>query len=246
MNMTPQNTKIDHLRSNCTLVAAREVTGKSDEEIIAAFLARGYKWNKGTHASVYINAIRDLGFTVERTVVAKEGEKDRLKFTGRTNMWGNEVYRYERAALTVGAFAKKHKRGTFVVSDGGHAFVIRDGIVVDPNLERRGAMRRRKLVDAYKVVDAAPSRKLVETRLKRNADPYVKFAPVRGKLRPAEALARHFYLKKAFGDGAVREFGKPVIPVKVRLSEIVANTPYTRGDAAWDIRRGRLIVEAAQ
>lgn len=237
----PSTTKIDSLLRNCTLVAVREVTGKSDEEILRAFLARGYEWNRGTRMDQYEGATNDLGFKTKRVSVWKTendspefSEKYKTVDTGRVSMWGHRIVMTIRQTLTVGSFGRRYKKGTFVVSDGGHAFVIRDGVVVDTNLESRGQMRRRKLVAAFEVINPAPSRKLVATRLKRNSDPVVKFSPL-GKTKQVRQVERD--ARRVAWELATNE----QLP-GVRLSQITSRTGYTRYDAAWDVRRGRLII----
>jgi hypothetical protein len=219
---TNSPTQIDGLRRNCTLVAVRDVTGADDLTIIKEFLARGWKPHRGAHEYQYMGVVRALGFTVEEVDTY-------LQCRGHIRGWRRRAACY----MSLGVFCRTFKEGAYVVHNRYHAFVIRDGHVVDPNFGNKRMMRRR-IVGAFRVLNAAPSRHVdVEARkLRRNSDPMVSFAArsVRRKGTKSWRIEMNALLY-AHNKGGV-----------VLLSDLTKAVPeYTRSFAAWDIQRGRLV-----
>lgn len=213
---------IDQLANNCTLVAVRELTGASDEDVIQAFLAHGYVRGRGTHSCTYLNALRDLG------LVALEVD---VKIEGRS-AWNDR--------MTLGMFCRTYTRGVYLVKVSHHAFVVRDGIVVDPNVS--GKKLRRRVIQAWSVPGAAASRYLAKNahKIKRGSDPLVYFhGPSHrhsGNSLRKENQAGLYIIQH--GEWTETPHG---LLKTVRLSEILSNTDYDRRDVAFDLKRGRLV-----
>lgn len=221
--MTEKPTKIDGIYNNCTLVAIRELTGRADQEIIDEMLRQKWTPGQGALDSQYTRALRNLGCDL--------GEKRYLALEGRTV--GVRAPTHKRPTLA--QFCRVHSDGVWLVSTGSHAFVVRDGRVVDPNLDHTLGARRR-ILRAWEVKNPAPSQYLRKRPLSLEGDPMVRFHGRHHRRVGSKSYVREYsalcYLRDTHGD-----YRKPV-----RLSEILEKTFYTEADAKWDVRRGRLVV----
>jgi hypothetical protein len=139
---------IMQFRNNCTLVAIREITGRSDDAVLAAVRKHGYKDNQGMYANDYMNAAKDLGI--------KFGEmKSTLNFA-KANSSTASYMTVKRP--TLGVVASQLKKGTYLVRTHRHVLVVRDGKVVDTNWNKPSL--RRETFDYVEVLNAhAPEKK---------------------------------------------------------------------------------------
>ena len=128
--------KIDNFTNNCTLIAVREVTRLSDEEILTAFRKVGYVDNKGMRNSQWTKAAQMLGCKLSKV-------DNRYDKVGQS--W--------RERMTLAMFCREYPYGTYFVSVSGHALVIRDGKIIDHNYGMTWSPSR-KVVFAHRVVNA--------------------------------------------------------------------------------------------
>ena len=164
---------IDGFRNNCTLVAVREVCGRNDEEILAAFRRHGYRDNHGMYPEKYHAAAKELG--VEFGPV-----KYAIQIIPIASVEG-----YRRRPRTIFRVLKALPRGTFFVSTRGHVLVVRDGVVVDPNWKGRAAMGR-EVVSVVEVLNA----------VKKTVQGFIKVARPNVRRRTPAARLRWWKLQK--------------------------------------------------
>lgn len=143
---------IDSFSNNCTLVAARELTGLPDETILRVWREHGYQDHGGMWDRDWVPALRDLGLRLVQ------------KSTWRLNN--------RRAPHpTLAQFVSDHPEGVWIAGTSSHVMVVRDGRIVDPNYRRPGT--RRLIRRAWLVLNAAPprrgSRLVVASNPKRGA-----------------------------------------------------------------------------
>jgi hypothetical protein len=185
--------------NNCTLVAVKELTGRSDDDILTAFRNHGYIENDGCYAQTYLNALKELGYDPQ----------------GVRSFWG----------ATVKFFLKNCDRtATYLVRTSGHAFVIRKGVVVDPNYRRRGAARI--LRGAWLIPNAHEPEVGDRVRFVRS--------PWNAKRFGTKSYAR--YAKAHHYAGTMwDEYRK-----RPTAEELIANTEYTRADLKYDLDAGHV------
>lgn len=148
MTDAPVTRSIDH-RNNCCLVAARELSQRSEEEVAAAFLVSGWRPGEGCRETVWHPAMALLGLRANWGLTA-HGATTLRQFTreqGRSGDW----------ILVLGTKSRR----------ASHMIVVRDGRVVDPNMRRLGM--RRQVQGAYRVAGAVPAP--VGTRLRYAKQP---------------------------------------------------------------------------
>lgn len=196
--------KISDFNNNCTLVAVKEVTQMDDAVILEAFKRHGYVENKGMKHDAWTTAASELGMQLE--VIRTE-----------LNWYADGRYGY----MTLGQFIKANPVGVFFISVSRHAFVVRDGKVVDHNQRYRLGLRRE--VRRAKRVLNAPAIAAKETGgyVKVNIQP--RFAKRVGTASWQRYLNMTLFL--AHNATATPE-------------EIFANTDYTKADFAHDIKKG--------
>lgn len=122
--------QIDKFNNNCTLVAVREFSDATEDQILAAFRANDFIANRGMYHHKWIKAATDLGLRVSK-----------LSYQQINGM-------------TVAAFCKKFNEGDFFVTISGHALNIRDGRVIDTNT---GGKARARVRTAELVHNAKPA-----------------------------------------------------------------------------------------
>lgn len=234
--------KIEQFANNCTLVAVREVTGRSDEEIIRAFEEKGWKRGHGFATVRYVAIVKNVfGHSVKEVDTTIPGRKMLDSWVTYTDSWGDRRERFTRSyKMTLAMFSKNYPTGTYLITVPGHALVVRDGRVIDPNYSKVGMSRR--VISAFLIEDAAPSyyARSQVVPLGRGEDPLVRFVGVSQRsvsqdpyYRENEALLQFLRENDA---SWLRDNLKPV-----RLSTLIEKTRYLRRDAAWDILRGRLV-----
>lgn len=236
----PRTKSIEHFSSNCTLVATREVTGRPDREIIDEFLAAGWKPDHGFSTHKYMNIIRTkFGHEIEEVPTKVPGRS--WSSTTYVDQYGYERYRSSPAhRMTLSMFVEAYPTGTYMVAVTGHALVVRDGRVVDPNFRKVGMGRR--VVIAHLIKNPAPSHYIKHeiVPLQRGEDPLVAFVGVSQRSDSQDSYFRENEAVLQF----LRENDTPWLRdglKPVRLSTLIEKTRYLRRDAAWDILRGRLV-----
>src|SRR4249920_263076 len=118
--------KISDYRNNCVLVALKEVSGKDDADILRGVRQFGYRNNKGMYQSDYHRAAHVIGIQLGKPIYSYD-----LKLHQGT---------MEAKAATLTDVVKKFDKGVFIVTTSGHAFVLRNGVLVDRNFTRRPAL----------------------------------------------------------------------------------------------------------
>ena len=127
---------IGQYANNCVLVAIKEISGRSDEDILTAVRRYGYKENHGMHCENYDRAIKDLGIECGKRI----GMYEMMMTSGEERF----------TPITVSKILKRLQRGCWLVRTRGHLFVVRAGRLVDPNFRRRAALGRH-VVDIVEV-----------------------------------------------------------------------------------------------
>ena len=193
---------IAHKRNNCVLVALRELTGKPDAEIFAAVRKHGYRDNRGMYVENYFAAAKDLG----------------LKMTEEKRRWDLVPSGGDRGKMTLRDFVRAFPKGVFLVRTWGHALVVRDGAVVDPNWRRRAGLGR-GIVGAAEIFNAHRS------ELKGHV------VMVRPHIRRRTPGARERWAKVV---DLLRREGD------VTPERLLRETGFHKIDFEWDLKRGNL------
>lgn len=234
------NIKIEHFTNNCTLVAVKEVSGASDRVILDLFQKRGYIPHHGTRDVQYMGVLTDLGIRWEEV---KTGIDGRTNLVWGKTACGSSTLKWNSARfMTLKQFCVSNPEGVFVVRGNGHAWVVRDGRVIDPNVASQAKKKLSRRVEAaWRILNPASSTYAekvgAETyKLRRGDDPIVRFRYFstfrrKGtKCYDQELEARRYInLNNRSGQG-------------MKLSKITANTSYNRSIAAWDLKHGHLEV----
>lgn len=221
---------IDQYANNCTLVAVREISGRSDEEIIDGFLKKGWRPGRGAYTYQYYGVLSDLGIEMERVNTVIEG-RSAYVMTKATE-WEDGEYRANSSYyMTARQFAEAYPEGVYLVASSGHAFVVRDGVIVDPNLSNKRT--RQRIVSAMRIVNPAPSRYTFVKSKEITKDTRVRFEGVTRRRQTSKSFAKEvkaWYVARKTIDGIVT------------VGELTKGTGYTMDYAKWDIAKGRLVV----
>lgn len=230
---------IDRFRNNCTLVTVREACRKADAEILAAFRKRGYKDNYGCCTDVWLGAARDLGLQLNEIPFRTFRDRTKDRWEKRAMTWRNVNYSDDcpednfvsvlkrHWTTTVNKFCIDHPTGTFLIHVNAHAFVIRNGTILDPNVNRAGLTRYVR--GAWEVL---------------NAPEIAKKGTIRILVPPHKARRFHAGGKMT---RAHRIYTEMVEYVRanpfVTKENIFANLEYNRTDWNWDIKRSNIMEE---
>lgn len=218
---------IDDYANNCTLVAVREISGRADQDVMDAFLKRGWKPGRGTYPHQYEGAAKDLGIELERVSTEIAG-RDAYVMTKSTDWDGGRYKANSSYYMTAKQFAEAYPTGVYLVASNRHAFVIRDGVIVDPNLNNKRT--RQRIVNARRVLN--PATKSATTQLAEvNKDSVVRFATRTVRKTTSKSFRREASARVFAGGHSVR------------LGDLLQKTSYTIEDARWDVRKGVLVVE---
>lgn len=193
-------------RNNCVLVALKDVSGKTDAEIFAAVRKHGYRDDRGMYTENYHRAAADLGLFL-----------------------GSERHYWDLACvagstgprhITVRQCVKMFPKGAYFLKTRGHVFVLRDGIVSDPNWAHRGGMARK----VFSV-----------TEILNPHVPEVKglVCLVRPMVRRRTPGARERWAK-------VLRFFERVPTWECTPERLLRETGYRKLDFDWDLKRGHL------
>lgn len=74
------------------------------------------------------------------TMTRLANERRRLNYKSLKTIFSTEVKKGS-CRLTVGSFVKDYDKGTYIIVISGHAFTVRDGVVIGGNLEDAKRMR---------------------------------------------------------------------------------------------------------
>ena len=209
---------------NCTLVAAKIITGKSCDEIMAAARKVGYKNHHGLHDHQWTRMYQMLG--------AKLGpEKHSWDFRPPTS--GDGWIKY--AGITISQMMKLLKKGTYLVTTRGHIFVVRDGQLVDPNYGRKPALGRH-VVQVIEVLNPFVPQTKGILRLARSNNRQRGTRAWFAYDQMVRILRNHPMTRQQLLDRCANEvaYGAENTPVNIR---------YNATDLAWDIKRGNVVVE---
>lgn len=227
---------IDELDNNCTHLAVREVTGAADADILREYLKVGWKPGEGEHVFNYRKILQALGAKIW-PVPTDDLYNPHVEIwvKRRRSPWedwedGREMLNPARF-ITLKEFLRRFQRGTFIVGVDGHALVVRDGRIIDLNM--RSTRTSRRVKSATQIMNPAPTRVghlLQSYQLQKGEDPMVQFVGLTTRGPSTAARRREFEAQSRAGN-------KPI-----RLSVLLRETSYTRRDAAWDLRTGRLVV----
>lgn len=205
--------RIEQFRNNCVLVALKEVSGKSDAEILAAVRRHNYKNNKGMYQDDYMKAGRELGMEFGESKYCTFLYADEFS-TMRSN--GN----FNIPRVTLSAVAKKLNKGTFLVRTNRHVLVIRDGRVIDKNWTRTPSLGR-AAIDYTEVKNAYQAEKT-------------------GVLKVARRNSRKFGTR-AYTIGQ-QAFDYIRNNPKATAADVLKNCPgYKANWLAWDLKRGNIV-----
>lgn len=208
-NMTTEN--ISGYRNNCVLVALKEVSGKSDDEIMSAVRRCNYKNDKGMYYEDYMRAARLLGVEI--------GEQ----------RWHYDLQRIsgdQFKRLTLAATIKQFlQRGTWLVRTDRHVFVVRDGKLIDRNWHRSASLGRR-LVDITEVKNAFVAK----------LDGFVRVVR-RTPRRPGTKAFRKFQDLRHFLDMYPKTTKDQLLN---HFAQFTDGGGYDATDFAWDLKRGNV------
>lgn len=230
-------TPVTEIPNSCTLRAIREVTGRSDTEVIDAFLAAGWKPGRGANAFTFINRVLIGSFGHRVTDI-------------RTASFVHTYNGTRSIYVTQSQFLASRPTGVYVVMNRDHAWVIRNGRVIDHVAKLTGG--RRRIIGAWEVHDAAESvyadsiatltpyadRDAVRRRsmrMARGTDPLVKF------VGPSAAARRMPHTMGRRREVEARNFLASRGGV-ARVSELLSNTSYRRADVQWDLERRWMMI----
>lgn len=221
---------IDEYSNNCTLVAVREISGRPDQEIMERFLARGWRPGHGTYAHQYLGVLIDMGHVVERVGSVIEG-RSAYVMTKATE-WTDGEYRANSAYyMTANQFRDAYPQGVYLISTGTHAFVIRDGVIVDPNM--RNKRTRQRVQRAWLVKNPATAR-VASQHAELTRDSMVKFSG-----RSLRRITTKSFQSECKAVAIWVSSNEEYVPLRTLLR----GTGYSMTDARWDQRRGRLVVK---
>lgn len=131
--------RITYFQNNCTLVAIKEVSNRSDEDILVAVRKQGYKNNHGMWQHQYHAALADLGIKLGQPVSA---------YSLRMICGADQ---FKPITLSTVLRYLKSKTGVWLVRTQGHVFTVREGMLVDTNM--RKARLGRRVVDVTEVLN---------------------------------------------------------------------------------------------
>jgi len=207
---------IKSMKKNCTLVAVQLITQLPDEDIFKAFDANGYVDNKGMANYKWTQAAQDLGLQLKEVKVPME----HVKCERKCRITGDMVESYRRKGKTLANIRDEYPVGTFFVTIESHAFVMRDGVIIDVN-SRRGKTKAfvhslHEILNAPEVADAGGNRIVFRRR------PTGRSGPKYDRRQEAYDFCEP---RKKKGRSPTLEF-------------VLKNTAYTQADCDYDVKQG--------
>lgn len=202
---------LSELKNNCCPLALHMASGLSEAEVLLVCYKHGYTEKTGMYSGEWLRAAIELGLDPIRVDASRSGSSNPCHY-----------FRYN---ATVGEFCKIHKNAVYLVQTRGHVFLVNRGIVIDPNIGRRGAKRR--IVSAFRVKSQLPPhRPEIIPR-----DPLIKFVR-----RPVDA--------RRSGTAGYRRYAAAYTQMEMHLSEAIRQSSdrYTRKDFRQDLRKGNVVI----
>jgi hypothetical protein len=206
-------------RNNCVPVALQLVSQRPEQEVLELCIRHGYTERSGMFERGWVEAARLLGLLPRPVAVSRD----------RASLLGGAY-----SGMTLHEFCKTYRDGVHLVRVKGHLLIVNRGVVVDPNMRRRGG--RRRVFSAYRVVSDLPAPRPD----KLPDDPVVRFVRI-----PLDA--------RRLGSDGHRRYVTAYDSDPARLSEVLARAerraqawnlpPYTRKDFRADLRKGNVIIE---
>jgi hypothetical protein len=220
-----KRTSIESYHNNCTLVAVKLMAqGRhTDEEILTAFRANGYKDDDGMSHYKWTKAAADLGFELETVKIPRPKGSKYITYDNDYAWWGEVTRRVDHGKYTLAQFIKDNPQGDFFISVVGHALCVRDGRVMDPNC--RSSSLSRRVTGAKRVLNA-PARLADGRRL--------EILVLKGKWDSAARARRAAAWQWCENYKATHGGQAPL------LEDVLENTPLTKADVNWDLKRGRM------
>lgn len=195
------------------------VSQRPEQEVLELCIRHGYTERSGMFEREWLEVARTLGLVPRPVVVSR----DRASLVGGTY-----------SGMTLHEFCKTYRDGVHLVRVRGHLLVVNRGIVVDPNMRKRGA--RRRVFSAFRVVTNLPAPRPE----KLPDDPVVRFVriPTNARRLGSEGHARYV---TAYDSGPARL--SEVLARAERRAQAWNLKPYTRKDFRADLRKGNVIIE---
>ena len=206
-------------RNNCCPVALTLVSQRHEQEVLELCLAHGYTERAGMFEHQWVAVALKLGLMPRPVAVSR----DRASLFGGT-----------RDGITLHEFCKTYRDGVYLVRARSHLLVVNRGVVVDPNMKRRGG--RRRILSAFRVTTNLPAPRPD----KLPDDPVVRFVRHPNHARRVGSDGYNRYVT-AYDIGPAR-----LSDVLARAAERAARfnvQPYTRKDFRADLRKGNVIIE---
>lgn len=206
-------------RNNCCPVALTLVSQRPEQEVLELCIRHGYTERSGMFEREWLEVALTLGLVPRPVVVSR----DRASLVGGTH-----------SGMTLHEFCKTYRDGVHLVRVRGHLLVVNRGIVVDPNMRKRGS--RRRVFSAFRVVTNLPAPRPE----KLPADPVVRFVRLPDHARRLGSDGHTRYVT-AYDSGPARL--SEVLARAERRAQAWNLKPYTRKDFRADLRKGNVIIE---
>lgn len=210
---------LSQYRNNCVPVALTLVSQRSEQDVLELCIRHGYTERSGMYQRGWVDVAHLLGLNPQPVPVTRDGAG---------------LYAHAYSGMTLAAFCKTYRDGVYLVRVRNHLLVVNRGVVVDPNMRRRGA--RRCVFSAFRIVSDLPAPRPE----KLPDDPVVRFVrrPEHARRSGSDGYSRYV---TAYDLGTAR-----LSEVLVRAEERAARfnlQPYTRKDFRADLRKGNVIIE---
>jgi hypothetical protein len=216
-------TKIDELRGNCTLIAARVISGKSDEEILR--VARSSKVNyvdhRGLHNWQWTNLYLGLGMQLGKAMYTHE-LRDKIPGSRGKDEFGWTRY----AGITISKVLEILPEGTHLVTTMSHIFVIQDGKLIDPNFNR--ACLGRRVTQVVQVLNPHIQERKGLLRLRLPGNKRRRGTRAHRVYEEMKMILRQPMTRDELLSGCARAAG-------------TGGDAYNATDLAWDIKRGNIV-----
>lgn len=206
------NESIHQYKNNCVLVAIKEVSNLDDATILMAVRRHGYRNDRGMHQRNYMLAMSELGVRLGQLV----SPPIEYELCGSDDGWSRRSRRPRGSSLAE-LLGSALSRGVHLVRTRGHLLVVRDGRLVDRNFRHRPSLKR-LVVDYVEVLNPHRPEVRGHVRVVR------QYRKQTGRLARFKAMADFVGLH----------------PNGVTRDQVLASTPYTVTDFAWDLRRGNI------
>lgn len=230
---------IDQHRWNCVPKALAIVCEglRTEAEVLETCFKHGFNKRHGTRISCgmytydWLNAATELGLELERV------DTSCAQGSATYSAWGMRLERYE---MTLGEFTRKFNTGVYLICVPGHALVVNNGVIVDPNYGRNHARRHVKFA---RLVKNSVLKPVAPARITGN--PLIRFVRHEFQAHPTPRSTSTL-------TGIALRYREAVTYAKlgqpVRLRDVLANSTYRRCDFRYDLTHGNieLVTEEVQ